>query len=144
LEAALPLYGHELSRATTPLEAGLHRFVRLDKGEFVGRAALQAQSGKGLRRRLVGIEATEAGIPRQGYPLECDGQVVGEMTSGTKSPTLGKAIGLGYVTPNCGELRTTLDVRIRSRTVAAEVVPLPFYRRPRVTGIAAREGRPAS
>jgi aminomethyltransferase len=144
LEAALPLYGHELSRTTTPLEAGLHRFVRLDKGEFVGRAALQMQHDAGLPRRLVGIELTEPGIPRQGYPIECAGEVVGEITSGTKSPTLGKAIGLGYVTPNCGEVGTTLGVRIRTRTVAAEVVPLPFYRRPRAAGAVLREGKPAS
>jgi aminomethyltransferase len=97
-----------------------------------------------LRRRLVGIELTEAGIARQGYPVEFGGQVVGEITSGTKSPTLGKAIGLGYVTPNCGEVRTTLGVRIRNRTVAAKVVPLPFYRRPRATGAVVRKGKPAS
>lgn len=138
LEAALPLYGHELSRDTTPLEAGQQRFVKLDKGEFIGRAALQAQRAAGPPRRLVGIETIEAGIPRQGYPIERDGEVVGEMTSGTKSPTLGKAIGLGYVTPNCGEVRTRLGVKIRGRTVAAQVVALPFYRRQRVTGDPAR------
>lgn len=140
LEAALPLYGHELSRTTTPLEAGLQRFVRLDKGEFIGRAALQRQHDAGVPRHLVGIGMTEAGIPRQGYVIECHGEIVGEITSGTKSPTLGKPIGLGYVTPNCGEVRTTLGVRIRSRTVAAEVVSLPFYRRPRAQGVVVREG----
>jgi aminomethyltransferase len=144
LEAALPLYGHELSRDTTPLEAGLQRFVRLDKGDFIGRAALQKQHDSGVRRRLVGVEMTESGIPRQGYPVEVNGEVVGEITSGTKSPTLGKAIGLGYVTPNCGEVRTTLGVKIRSRTIAAEVVALPFYRRPRPNGAARREGKSSS
>jgi aminomethyltransferase len=131
LEAALPLYGHELSRTTTPLEAGLQRFVKLDKGDFIGRDALQRQQRDGLPRRLVGLSTIDAGIPRHGYTIERDGDVVGEITSGTKSPTLGKAIGLGYVTPNCGEVHTTLGVKIRNRTVAAEVVPLPFYRRPR-------------
>lgn len=138
LEAALPLYGHELSRDTTPLEAGLQRFVQLDKDDFIGRAALQQQHGGGLRRRLVGVEMTEAGIPRQGYPIEVNGEIVGEITSGTKSPTLGKAIGLGYVTPNCGEVGTTLGVKIRSRTIAAEVVKPPFYRRPRSIGTVRR------
>jgi aminomethyltransferase len=148
LEAALPLYGHELSRNTTPLEAGLQRFVHLDKDDFIGCAALRKQRDAGLPRRLVGIEMTEAGIPRQGYPIESDGGRVGEITSGTKSPTLGKAIGLGYVTPHCGEIRTTLGVQIRNRTVAAAVVPLPFYRRPRAAGAVARtereRGKPAS
>lgn len=135
LEAALPLYGHELSRDTTPLEAGLQRFVRLDKDDFIGRAALRQQRDVGLRRQLIGVEMTEAGIPRQGYPIEVNGEIVGEITSGTKSPTLGKAIGLGYVTPNCGEVGTTLGVKIRSRTIAAQVVTTPFYRRPRSTGV---------
>lgn len=140
LEAALPLYGHELSPATTPLEAGLERFVRLDKGEFIGRTALEQQRRSGVVRRLVGLTALDPGIPRQGYPLEHEGRVVGEVTSGTKSPTLGKAIALGYVTPNLTEPGTRLGVRIRNRIVMAEVVPTPFYRRGRATGVAVVEG----
>jgi aminomethyltransferase len=140
LEAALPLYGHELSRTTTPLEAGLDRFVRLDKGDFIGRAALEQQRRSGVPRRLVGLVALDPGIPRQGYLLEHEGRVVGEVTSGTKSPTLGKPIALGYVTPNCREPRTKLGVRIRNRTVMAEVVPTPFYRRGRAANAVTVEG----
>lgn len=133
LEAALPLYGHELTRETTPLEAGLARFVRTGKGEFLGRDELLAQERDGVRRRLVGIEMTGAGIPRQGYPVRRDGVVVGAVTSGTKSPTLNKAIGLAYVEAVCAEIDTAVDVEIRNKTVAARVVPRPFYRRPKGT-----------
>lgn len=129
LERALPLYGHELTDATTPLEAGLGWVVRLQKGDFIGRDALVRQTGEGLRRRLVGITPTEPGIPRQGYILRHDGEVVGEITSGTKSPVLGKGIGLGYVAATSSEVGTRVSIEIRNRAIAAEVVQLPFYKR---------------
>lgn len=129
LERALPLYGHELTADTTPLEARLGWVVRFDKPRFIGREALLRQRGAGLARRLVGLAMTEPGIPRQGYAIVHDGQVVGAITSGTKSPTLGKAIGLGYVAGTLEKVGTKLGVDIRGRIVGAEVVPLPFYKR---------------
>jgi len=129
LERALPLYGHELTDETTPLEAGLGWVVRWDKGPFVGHEALRRQRETGVTRRLVGLVLTAAGIARQGYPIVGGAAVVGSITSGTKSPTLGKAIGLGYVASAWKEVGTTLGVEIRGRVIPAEVVRLPFYKR---------------
>ncbi len=129
LEAALPLYGHELDDETTPLEARLGWVVRLDKDDFLGRDALLRQKQAGLQRQLVGVVLTEAGIPRQGYKLVGGGVSIGQITSGTKSPTLGKAIGLGYVATAFTDIGTPLGVEIRAKTISAEVVRLPFYRR---------------
>jgi aminomethyltransferase len=128
LEAALPLYGHELGEDTSPFEARLAWVVRMDKGDFVGRAALAERQRRGPRRCLVGVELIEAGVPRAGYRLLREGQPVGEVTSGTKSPTLGKGIALGYVEPTASGVGTALAVEIRGRAVAARVVRLPFYR----------------
>src|SRR5262249_30024002 len=97
LERALPLYGHELTDDTTPLEAGLAWVVRFGKPSFIGRDALLEQRAHGCTRQLTGFVLTEPGIARQGYEVVADHDVVGHVTSGTKSPTLGKAIGLGYV-----------------------------------------------
>ena len=128
LECALPLYGHELTDRTTPLEAGLGWVVRFAKGPFIGREALLRQRDEGVARRLIGVVARD-GIPRQGYRIVQAGKPVGAVTSGTKSPTLGKAIGLGYVAATLGAPGTALNIEIRGRLVDAEVVPLPFYRR---------------
>lgn len=129
LEAALPLYGHELGLDTTPDEARLTWVVRADKGEFVGREALLAARARGPRRCLVGIELLDPGVPRAEYRLLRDGQAIGVLTSGTKSPTLGKGIALGYVEPAARAVGTSLAVEIRGRAAAARVVALPFYRR---------------
>lgn len=129
LEAALPLYGHELDRSTSPFEARLGWVVRMDKGEFLAAAALRHQQETGLRRRLVGIEVPEGGIPRQGYRLLYAGIPTGVVTSGTRSPTLGKGIALGYVEPEASRAGTEVSVEIRGRAVAGRVVALPFYRR---------------
>lgn len=129
LEAALALYGHELSREITPLEARLGWITKLDKGEFIGREALLEQKRDGVKRRLVGIELLAPGIARQGYPLILGGETIGEVTSGTKSPTLGKSIALGYVAARHAEVGTRLEVEIRGRRIAAAVVGLPFYKR---------------
>lgn len=129
LEAALPLYGHELGLDTSPYEARLAWVVRPDKGEFVGREALRAARTRGPRRCLVGIELVEAGVPRAEYRVLREGHAVGVLTSGTKSPTLGKGIALGYVEPAASAVGSALAVEIRGRAVAAQVVPLPFYRR---------------
>jgi aminomethyltransferase len=129
LERALPLYGHELTEQTTPIEAGLGWVVRLDKGEFIGRDVLLRQREIGVGRKLVGLIMRAPGIPRQGYRIFHARDAVGAVTSGTKSPTLGKAIALGYVASTWEEVGTKLGIEIRGRMSEAEVVPLPFYKR---------------
>jgi aminomethyltransferase len=131
LEAGMPLYGNELGPDTTPFEAGLGRVVKLAKeGGFVGRDALARAAEAGPRRQLVGLVVRGRGIARHGYPvLDADG-VTGVVTSGTMSPTLGVAIAMAYVAPAHAQPGTMLDVEIRGARVAAEVVPLPFYKRP--------------
>jgi aminomethyltransferase len=131
LEAGMPLYGNELDRRTNPFEAGLGRVVKLDKeGDFVGREALEKVARDGPARRLVGLALRGRGIARHGYPvLDAEGRT-GEVTSGTMSPTLGEAIAMAYVAPRHVEPGTMLDAEIREARVPAEVVPLPFYRRP--------------
>jgi len=129
LERALPLYGHELTETTTPLEAGLGWVVRFTKDAFIGSAALRRQQAAGVARHLVGLAMTEPGIARQGYPIAHASEVIGTVTSGTKSPTLGKAIALGYVASTWRDIGTRLNIEIRNRFVGAEVVPLPFYKR---------------
>ncbi|MBX5476265.1 MAG: glycine cleavage system aminomethyltransferase GcvT [Clostridia bacterium] len=134
LEAALPLYGHELTESINPLEARLGPFVKLDKGPFIGREALAAVRAAGPRRRLVGLRLLERGIPRAGYPVfrEQDGAPAetpcGHVTSGTFAPFLGQPIALALVGGGAvaGE---RMAVEIRGRKVPAEVVRLPFYRR---------------
>ena len=131
LEAGMPLYGNELDRATNPFEAGLGRVVKLAKpGSFTGRAALEGVARDGVDRRLVGLVLRERGIARHGYPVLDDAGTTGVVTSGTMSPTLGSAIAMAYVAPAHVEPGTMLAVEIRGARVAAEVVPLPFYKRP--------------
>jgi aminomethyltransferase len=129
LEAAMALYGHEIDERTTPFEAGLSWVVKLGKGDFLGRAALQAQSERGVQRTLVGFTVQDRGIARQGHTVLADGKVVGEVASGTFSPTLGKAIGMAYVPPGLAAVGTPLEIDVRGRKLAAAVVELPFYRR---------------
>jgi aminomethyltransferase len=131
LEAGMPLYGNDLDRRTNPYEAGLGRVVKLEKeGDFVGRPALEKVAREGPSRRLVGLEMQGRGIARHGYPVLDAAGRTGEVTSGTMSPTLGKAIAMAYVAPAHVEPGTMLDVEIRDARVPAEVVSLPFYRRP--------------
>ncbi len=129
LERALPLYGHELDDQTTPLEAGLGWVTRLSKGDFLGRDALVKQKQEGIRRKLVGLELLEPGIARGGHQIIKDGRPVGQVTSGTKSPTLKKAIGLGYVSVEEAETGNPIEVEVRGRKIKGRVVKLPFYRR---------------
>jgi aminomethyltransferase len=132
LEAGMPLYGNELDSETNPYEAGLGRVVKLDREvDFVGRPALERVAAEGPRRRLVGLAVRGRGIARHGYPVLSGDAVTGAVTSGTQSPTLGFPIAMAYVAPRDAEPGTMLDVAIREQKVAAEVVPLPFYRRPR-------------
>ncbi len=131
LEAGMPLYGNELDRTTTPFEAGLGRVVKLSKpGDFTGRTALEKVAADGAKRRLVGLVLRGRGIARHGYPVLDAAGPTGVVTSGTMSPTLGSAIAMAYVAPGHVEPGTMLDVDIRAARVAAEVVPLPFYKRP--------------
>jgi aminomethyltransferase len=131
LEAALPLYGHELDDQTSPLAAGLARFVKLDGEDFIGRAALLHEQEQGSPRRLVGLGMRGPGIARQGYPVVYEGATVGVVTSGSHAPTLGTAIALAYVAASLSTLGTSVAVEVRGRAVPAEVVASPFYRRPR-------------
>jgi aminomethyltransferase len=135
LEAGMALYGHEISDTINVFEAGLGRYAKLDKGEFVGRDALmkiQAEGGADRKggRKLVGLEMIERGIGRDGYPVfALDGKRIGEITSGSPSPFLKKNIALAYVPVESGALDTEVAVEIRGQMVKAKVVPTPFYKR---------------
>ncbi|MEK6191838.1 MAG: glycine cleavage system aminomethyltransferase GcvT [Chloroflexota bacterium] len=138
LEAGMPLYGNELGRDVNPYEANLGRVVKLDKGDFVGRAALADIEREGPRRRLVGLVMQEEGIARHGYPVvEAAGTHqptdIGVVTSGSVSPTLGQRIALALVRSDAAEIGGGVAVMIRGRPCRAEQVKLPFYRRPRPT-----------
>lgn len=129
LEKAYPLYGNELDEETTPLEAGLEWVTKFAKKSFLGRERLLAQKEQGVKRKLVGLELTGPGIARSHYPVLKHGSPIGQVTSGTKSPTLGRSIALGYVASEEAGLGNTVEVEIRGRIVGARIVPLPFYRR---------------
>jgi aminomethyltransferase len=139
LEAGMPLYGHELDRTTTPYDAGLGRVVRLDKVDadggplgFVGRDALVARSQQQGERQLVGLQGLGRRAAREGYPVVGpDGAVVGTVTSGAPSPTLGHPVAMAYVRPELSAEGTELAVDVRGRAEPVRVVALPFYRRTR-------------
>ena len=131
LEMAYRLYGADMDERTTPLEAGLSWVVKLEKGDFVGRGALARQKEQGIVRKLVGFVLTDPGIARHGYPALQEGQRVGEVTSGTRSPTLGTSVGLAYLPPSLGAEGATFAVEIRGRPAAARIVKTPFYTRSR-------------
>ncbi|WP_408955951.1 glycine cleavage system aminomethyltransferase GcvT [Natroniella sp. ANB-PHB2] len=128
-EANLPLYGHEIGKDKNPLEAGLGYFVALDKKEFIGQQALQEIEAEGYQRKLVGLEMIDRGIPREGYQLLKDGEIIGEITTGSYAPALEKNIGLGYVKTDYAEVGTEITVQIRRRECKAKLVELPFYKR---------------
>jgi aminomethyltransferase len=131
LEAGMPLYGNELGPDTTPFEAGLGWVVDLAKeGDFVGRAALEKAAADGPRRKLVGLAIRGRGIARHGYDVYSGDRRIGTITSGTLSPTLGEPIAMAYVAPSEAAPGTIVNVGIRDQRVPAEVVPLPFYKRP--------------
>jgi aminomethyltransferase len=135
LEARLPLYGNDIDAGTTPLEAGLGWTVKLNAGEFIGQEALQRQKAEGLKRKLSCLVMTSRGIARHGHPICLPGpdgglgQVIGQVTSGTTSPTLGKAIALGYLPVEHSKVGTRVLVDVRGKAVEAEVVKGPFYKR---------------
>jgi len=129
LEKAYPLYGHELDDSTTPLEADLEWVIKFSKPVFMGREILLRQKEAGVTRRLVGLELLEPGIARSEYGLFKNGKSIGRVTSGTKSPSLGKSIALGYVASEQAVIDNVIEVEIRARKVPARIVSLPFYRR---------------
>jgi aminomethyltransferase len=134
LEAAMALYGHEISDSINVFEAGLGRYCKLDKGvDFVGSAALRAvEAAGGPKRKLVGLEMVERGIGRDGYPIcTLAGERIGEITSGSPAPFLKKNIALAYVPVEYTALDTELGVEIRGGLVKAKVVPTPFYKKPK-------------
>lgn len=129
-EATLALYGQELSPEISPLEAGIGFAVKLNKEEdFIGKSVLKEQKENGVPRKLVGLEMIDRGIPRHGYAVFSGEKTIGEVTTGTQSPTLKKNIGLALVDKEFGVLDTELDVEIRGKKVKAKVVPTPFYKR---------------
>ncbi len=128
-EMKYALYGNDIDDTHTPLEAGLGWITKLDKADFIGKAALVKQKAEGITRKLVGFELTEAGIPRSHYPILKDGQKVGEVTSGTMGPTVKKPIGIGYVPTALAAEGSTFHVEIRGRPVAAKVVKTPFLKK---------------
>jgi len=132
LEGRLPLYGHEISDTINVWEAGLDRFCKMEKAEFVGRAALEKAKAAGVTRTLVGLEMTERGIARDGYKvLDAGGREIGYVTSGSPAPFLKKNIALAYLPVELGAVGTAVKVEIRGQGVGAVVVPTPFYRRPK-------------
>ncbi|HKR27339.1 MAG TPA: glycine cleavage system aminomethyltransferase GcvT [Acidobacteriaceae bacterium] len=133
LEAALSLYGHEISDTINVFEAGLDRFCKLEKGPFIGSEALQqVQAAGGPERRLVGLEMIDRGIARDGYRVfSPDGNAIGYVTSGSPAPFLKKNIALAYVPREFAAPDTELAVEIRNNPVKARVVPIPFYRKPK-------------
>ena len=134
LESKMALYGHEISEKINVWEAGLDRYCKMEKGDFVGRAALERAKAAGLKRILVGLEMIDRGIARDEYRC-CNeaGEPVGVVTSGSPSPTLGKNIALAYLPPAMAAPGTAVYVEIRSQKCEAQVVPTPFYKRPKKT-----------
>lgn len=125
-EACLPLYGQELSKDISPLEAGIGFAVKLAKDSFIGKEAIEE---KGKPRKLVGVEMIDKGIPRHGYPVYVGDTLIGEVTTGTQSPTLKKNIGLALVNSEYTELGQEVEVEVRNKRLKAVVVSTPFYKR---------------
>lgn len=129
-EMCYPLYGHELDETTSPIEAGLGYFVALDKGEFTGREVLARQKAEGASRKLVAFKMTgKSAPPRPHYPILVNGAPVGEVVSGTQSPSLNLGIGLGYVPPAHSSPGTEIEIEIRGKAAPAVIVPKPIFRK---------------
>ncbi|WP_445173212.1 glycine cleavage system aminomethyltransferase GcvT [Microcoleus sp.] len=131
LEAAMALYGQDIDDNITPLEAGLGWVVHLDtKGDFIGREVLEQQKASGVSKRLVGLEMQGRHIARHGYPVIFEGETVGEVTSGTLSPTLNRPVALAFVPAKLAKIGQQLEIEIRGKNYPANVVKKPFYRSP--------------
>ncbi len=129
LEAAMPLYGHDLNEEIDPLQAGLGWAVKFDKGDFLGREALLRRRDDASLRKRVGLELAGKRIAREGATVLRDGNEIGKVCSGTFGPTLQKAVALAYLEPTCTEIGTACAIDIRGKAEAARVVTLPFYHR---------------
>ncbi|TFG76962.1 MAG: glycine cleavage system aminomethyltransferase GcvT, partial [Thermodesulfobacteriales bacterium] len=125
IEMGYPLYGHEIDEDINPLEAGLERYIKLDNDDFIGKAALTKSLDAGLENKLVGFELLERGIPREGYSIFRNGALLGNVTSGTLSPSLEKSIGLGYLSIKANDDR--IQIQIRDTFRDAKIVNIPFY-----------------
>ncbi|MBU1628266.1 glycine cleavage system aminomethyltransferase GcvT [bacterium] len=130
LEAKMALYGNDIWNETTPLEADLEWICKFDKPDFVGKSVMIKQKNEGIKRKLVGFETIEKGIPRQHYEIQKNGEKIGEVTSGTFAPYLEKNIGLGYINLPYDEIGTEIEIIIRDKPIKAVVVNTPFYNRP--------------
>ncbi len=129
-EVCYPLYGHELDEQTTPIEAGVGFFVALDKGGFIGRSVLAEQKASGTKKKCVAFKLTDKGAPpRPGYPIWANGIAVGQVVSGTQSPSLHLGIGMGYVPPEFAKVGTVIEIEARGRRTAGVVVAKPIYKR---------------
>jgi aminomethyltransferase len=134
LEGKLPLYGHEISDTINVWEAGLDRFCKMEKPDFIGRAALEKAKADGVKKTLAGLEMVDRGIARDGYKvLDESGHEIGYVTSGSPAPFLKKNIALAYIPPAQAAVGTTVKVEIRGQAVKAQVIPTPFYKRPKKT-----------
>jgi aminomethyltransferase len=131
LEAAMPLYGHELSEEIDPFQAGLAWAVKMDKGDFIGRDALLRRKQNATLPQRVGLTLEGKRIAREGALVLHEGREVGRVTSGTFTPTLQKAVAMGYVDPACKAAGTVVAVDVRGKPEPARIVELPFYRRPK-------------
>ncbi len=129
LESAMSLYGHELDDDITPLEAGLGWITKLQKGDFIGSAALAMQKESGVRRKIAGFEMTEPGIARDGYDVYVSGEKIGVVTSGSPAPYLKKNIGLAFLPPEFANVGQEIKIDVRGKHLKAQVVPTPFYKR---------------
>ena len=129
LEAGMCLYGHEIDEHTTLLEANLGWITKLNKADFIGRAALAEQKEEGIKRKLVGFEVTDRGIARDGQDVFINGRRAGSVTSGSPAPFLKKNIGMAYVPVDFADAGQRIQIDVRGKLLAAEIVPLPFYKR---------------
>lgn len=129
LEMGFCLYGNDIDQTTHPLEAGLGWITKLHKGDFIGRSVMLKAKERGLKRKLVGFTLSEKAVPRHGYELASKETIIGQVTSGTFSPSLERAIGMGYVATEHASIGNSIDVLIRGKAVPAEIVKLPFYQK---------------
>jgi aminomethyltransferase len=126
-EAALPLYGQEIDKDITPLEAGLGFFVKLNKEDFIGKEALANQKAEGLKRKVIGFEMVDRGIPRSHYEVFAEGKKIGYVTTGSFSPTLKKNIGLALIEAEYAKEGTEIEISVRNKNLKAKVIKKPFY-----------------
>ena len=127
LEMRYALYGNDIDQTTNPLEAGLGWVVKLAKGDFIGRSAIEQVKTRGLKRKLVGFEMVERAVPRHGYRIVKDGREAGVVTSGSYGPAVDRYIGVGYVPAELAKVGSEIDVEVRGTPRRARVVPTPFY-----------------